>query len=37
VNNAKLRENEAARLGFVRTVDSGVTSVKAALALALNW
>jgi DNA repair protein RadA/Sms len=37
VSNAKLRENEAARLGFVRTVDSGVQSVKAALALALNW
>jgi DNA repair protein RadA/Sms len=37
VSNAKLRENEASRLGFIRTVDSGVTSVKAALALALNW
>jgi len=37
VSNGKLRENEASRLGFVRTVDSGVTSVKAALALALNW
>jgi DNA repair protein RadA/Sms len=37
VSNGKLRENEAARLGFVRTVDSGVVSVKAALALALNW
>lgn len=37
VSNGKLRENEAARLGFVRTVDSGVQSVKAALALALNW
>ncbi|MEY4451275.1 MAG: hypothetical protein RLZZ380_396 [Actinomycetota bacterium] len=37
VSNGKLRENEASRLGFVRTVDSGVQSVKAALALALNW
>jgi len=37
VSNTKLRENEAARLGFIRTVDASVHSVKAALALALNW
>ena len=37
VSNSKQRETEAARLGFVRTVDAGVQSVKAALALALNW
>ena len=37
VNNDKARANEAKRLGFVRTVDSGVGDLKAALALALNW
>lgn len=37
VSNAKMRSTEAARLGFSRTVDQSVTSVKAALALALNW
>ena len=37
VTNGKLRANEASRLGFVRSVDSEIKSVKAALALALNW
>lgn len=37
VNNDKTRANEAKRLGFVRTVDSNVGDLKAALALALNW
>ena len=37
VTNGKLRANEASRLGFVRSVDSDIKSVKAALALALNW
>ena len=37
VTNGKLRANEASRLGYVRSVDSEVKSVKAALALALNW
>lgn len=37
VTNDKARANEAKRLGFTRTVDSGVGDLKAALALALNW
>ena len=37
VSNDKARANEASRLGFVRTVDSKVGDLKAALALALNW
>jgi DNA repair protein RadA/Sms len=37
VTNGKLRANEASRLGFVRSVDSEIKTVKAALALALNW
>lgn len=37
VNNDKARASEAKRLGFVRTVDSSVGDLKAALALALNW
>lgn len=37
VTNDKARANEAKRLGFSRTVDSGVGDLKAALALALNW
>jgi DNA repair protein RadA/Sms len=37
VSNGKLRANEANRLGFVRSVDSGVGDLKAALALGLNW
>jgi len=37
VNNANIRKNEAARLGFVRSVDSEAGQVKAALALGLNW
>jgi DNA repair protein RadA/Sms len=37
VTNGKLRANEASRLGYVRSVDSEVKSVMAALALALNW
>ncbi len=37
VTNSKQRATEAARLGFVRQVDSEVGGLKAALALALNW
>ncbi|MDE2386737.1 MAG: DNA repair protein RadA [Actinomycetales bacterium] len=37
VSNDKARANEASRLGFVRTVDSTVGDLRAALALALNW
>ena len=37
VSNGKVRANEANRLGFVRSVDSGVGDLKAALALGLNW
>ena len=37
VTNGKLRANEASRLGFVRSVDSEVGDLKAALALGLNW
>lgn len=37
VSNDKARANEASRLGFVRTVDSNVGDLRAALALALNW
>jgi len=37
VNGAKQRAAEASRLGFVRSVDSEVGDVKAALALGLNW
>jgi DNA repair protein RadA/Sms len=37
VTNGKQRATEASRLGFVRSVDSDIKSVKAALALALNW
>ena len=37
VSNGKVRSNEANRLGFVRSVDSGVGDLKAALALGLNW
>ena len=37
VNNSKQRAAEAARLGFVRQVDSEVGGLKAAIALALNW
>ena len=37
VSNSKQRANEASRLGYVRSVDSGVGDVKAALALGLNW
>jgi DNA repair protein RadA/Sms len=37
VNGAKQRATEASRLGFVRSVDSEVGDVKAALALGLNW
>lgn len=37
VTNSRLRANEANRLGFVRSVDSEVGDVKAALALGLNW
>jgi DNA repair protein RadA/Sms len=37
VSNAKIRANEASRLGFIRSVDSGVGDLKAALSLGLNW
>jgi DNA repair protein RadA/Sms len=37
VSNGKVRANEANRLGFVRSVDSSVGDLKAALALGLNW
>jgi DNA repair protein RadA/Sms len=37
VSNGKVRANEATRLGFVRSVDSGVGDLKAAFALGLNW
>ena len=37
VSNGKVRASEANRLGFVRSVDSGVGDLKAALALGLNW
>jgi DNA repair protein RadA/Sms len=37
VSNGKVRANEANRLGFLRSVDSGVGDLKAALALGLNW
>jgi DNA repair protein RadA/Sms len=37
VSNGKVRSSEANRLGFVRSVDSGVGDLKAALALGLNW
>ena len=37
VNNSKLRAAEASRLGFIRSVDSEVGDLKAALALGLNW
>lgn len=37
VSNGKIRASEANRLGFVRSVDSGVGDLKAALALGLNW
>jgi len=36
VSNGKVRASEANRLGFVRSVDSGVGDLKAALALGLN-
>lgn len=37
VSNGRVRASEANRLGFVRSVDSGVGDLKAALALGLNW
>ncbi len=37
VSNGKVRSSEATRLGFVRSVDSSVGDLKAALALGLNW
>ena len=37
VSNGKVRASEANRLGFVRSVDSGVGDLRAALALGLNW
>jgi DNA repair protein RadA/Sms len=37
VSNGKIRANEATRLGFVRSVDSEVGDLRAALSLGLNW
>jgi len=37
VTNAKQRAAEATRLGFIRSVDSEVGDLRAALALGLNW
>jgi DNA repair protein RadA/Sms len=37
VSNSKQRASEANRLGFIRSVDSEVGDLKAALALGLNW
>ena len=37
VTSAKIRQAEAQRLGFTRSVDSGVGELKAALSLGLNW
>ena len=37
VSSAKIRQAEGARLGFIRSVDSGVSDLKAALSLGLNW
>jgi DNA repair protein RadA/Sms len=37
VSNGKIRANEASRLGFIRSVDSSVGDLRAALSLGLNW
>jgi DNA repair protein RadA/Sms len=37
VTNGKQRASEANRLGFIRSVDSEVGDLRAALALGLNW
>jgi len=37
VSNGKQRAAEASRLGFIRSVDSEVGDLRAALALGLNW
>ncbi|MFM6980378.1 MAG: DNA repair protein RadA [Micrococcales bacterium] len=37
VTNSKQRAAEASRLGYIRSVDSEVGDLKAALALGLNW
>lgn len=37
VTNSKQRATEASRLGFIRSVDSEVGDLKAALSLGLNW
>jgi DNA repair protein RadA/Sms len=37
VSNSKQRASEANQLGFIRSVDSEVGDLKAALALGLNW
>jgi DNA repair protein RadA/Sms len=37
VTNSKLRASEANRLGYIRSVDSEVGDLKAALSLGLNW
>ena len=37
VSNSKVRASEAQRLGFIRSVDSEVGDLRAALSLGLNW
>ena len=37
VSNGKIRASEATRLGFIRSVDSEVGDLRAALSLGLNW
>lgn len=37
VTNSKQRAAEASRLGFIRSVDSEIGDLKAALSLGLNW
>ena len=37
VSNGKIRANEANRLGVIRSVDSEVGDLRAALSLGLNW
>jgi DNA repair protein RadA/Sms len=37
VSNGKIRASEASRLGFIRSVDSEVGDLRAALTLGLNW
>jgi DNA repair protein RadA/Sms len=37
VSNSKVRASEAQRLGFIRSVDSEVGDLRAALSLGINW